>query len=314
MLFPNTTFTKIVFVTAILLIFVVFPCQSIISPSTKKDSQELIRQDRVIHMLVLDEYLFQQDAIELCSVYSVAISNPERSVIVHTRYVLPDAILWSNLSNVFVVKINDSTVCADTPAQNFYQKFLQIHLNTSIHAIAELSDILRYCIIFKFGGIYVDTDVISLKPFPEDNFIATSYLFAFDAGNLNLRDMLTQLESGYVPGSWGTVGPIPFARVFKNDSNSNDTFLPNHLFAPILWEQALDMFMNVSMADKAMKTITANETISVHIYRALLAFGKVQWYSADSALGRLIKDRCLPVFSAKMRNQKFTFTRAIEKV
>ena len=39
-------------------------------------------------------------------------------------------------------------------------------LEKSIHKVAHTSDVLRVAILWKFGGTYLDTDMIVLRSFP----------------------------------------------------------------------------------------------------------------------------------------------------
>jgi hypothetical protein len=129
-----------------------------------------------------------------------------RPVIVHTRFDLPEAHYWSKLGNVHVTPIDDSSICADTPAEKFHQKFMATTVKTSRYGIAELSDLLRSCIIYKFGGTYVDSDIILFKPFPDQNFVAKQdgdpicSIFDLDKGDIRLKQVLNRSESGYNPG------------------------------------------------------------------------------------------------------------------
>lgn len=52
----------------------------------------------------------------------------------------------------------------DTPAEKFYQSG---ELFTSKYLIEHMSDFLRYIVLYKFGGIYLDTDVIVQKNLDE---------------------------------------------------------------------------------------------------------------------------------------------------
>jgi hypothetical protein len=118
-----------------------------------------------IHMIITMK-LFKntQDAIELCSVLSMASENANRTVIVHTRYDLPEMRFWSSQKNIVVKKINDSLMCAETPAEKFYQWYISA-MEKDPYSALQLSDLMRFCVVYKFGGTYVDTDVIQLKPF-----------------------------------------------------------------------------------------------------------------------------------------------------
>ena len=58
----------------------------------------------------------------------------------------------------------------ETPIEHFWYSR---RLNRNRHSIHQKSNAIRYALMHKFGGIYLDTDVISLKPWPKDfkNFI-----------------------------------------------------------------------------------------------------------------------------------------------
>uniref|UniRef100_A0A914VZ43 Alpha-1,4-N-acetylglucosaminyltransferase n=1 Tax=Plectus sambesii TaxID=2011161 RepID=A0A914VZ43_9BILA len=107
----------------------------------------------------------------------MASSHPDRTVMVHVRKELPDMHLWSSLDNVIICLINDSTVCTDTPAEQFYSKFIHELMPKSKFGAVELSDILRVCIVYRLGGTYVDTDVIQLASFNEsiEDFVLNQY-------------------------------------------------------------------------------------------------------------------------------------------
>ncbi|XP_071746265.1 uncharacterized protein [Lepeophtheirus salmonis] len=103
-----------------------------------------------------------------------------------------------------------------------------------------LSDLLRYEIVFSFGGIYIDIDTIALKPFPIDifskSFVAytdvnfnnlNGAFFGFPKGSLFLKFMLNFVRyktyRKYVPVVILTAGPpiLTTAFVHYNDSNIN---------------------------------------------------------------------------------------------
>ena len=49
-------------------------------------------------------------------------------------------------------------------------------LDKSVHRVAHTSDVLRVALLWRFGGTYLDTDMIVLRPFPSlsdvPNFIS----------------------------------------------------------------------------------------------------------------------------------------------
>lgn len=52
-------------------------------------------------------------------------------------------------------------------------------LQTSYWPVPHASDILRYTTLYKFGGTYLDLDVIVLKPFDIKNFAGESEGYPF---------------------------------------------------------------------------------------------------------------------------------------
>ena len=90
-------------------------------------------------------------------------------------YIQPDDStdkLIENYPNIHIKYININTFLEETVLHRLWQ---EDKVQTSDFVISHLSDVLRYALIFKFGGTYVDTDVIFLKPLPKEeslpNFI-----------------------------------------------------------------------------------------------------------------------------------------------
>lgn len=49
---------------------------------------------------------------------------------------------------------------------------LQVNSSTERHWLYVSSDACRLAVIWKYGGVYMDTDVISIRPIPDENFLA----------------------------------------------------------------------------------------------------------------------------------------------
>ncbi len=117
----------------------------------------------------MNVYMQTIDAIELCSIYSAALYNPKRSVIVHYRGQLRDDIVNCSrqLNNIQLRQIEDDEICSQTPIAAFYLHYINHTLcSHPPYAVVELSDIIRLCIIYRFGGTYADTDFIWINPIP----------------------------------------------------------------------------------------------------------------------------------------------------
>ena len=80
--------------------------------------------------------------------------------------------LVNKYSNIHLKYVNINTFVEGTPLHRLWKAY---KVQTSDFVVSHLSDLLRYALIFKFGGTYVDTDVIFLRQLPSEkslpNFI-----------------------------------------------------------------------------------------------------------------------------------------------
>ncbi|KAJ7542201.1 hypothetical protein O6H91_10G094200 [Diphasiastrum complanatum] len=115
-----------------------------------------------------------------------------------------------------------------------------------------LSNLLRLVILFKFGGIYVDTDVIVLRDFSNlSNSIGAQGTHAsgqwnrlnnavliFDESHPILLQLIRDFTSHFQGSKWGHNGPYLVSRVIKKIKNTNSfnlTILPSKAFYPASW-------------------------------------------------------------------------------
>lgn len=74
-----------------------------------------------------------------------------------------------NYNNVHIRYIDIFEYADNTPFQNFVRSGA---MHSSIYPLEHTSDMLRVLTLWKFGGIYLDLDMISLKPIPLINFFS----------------------------------------------------------------------------------------------------------------------------------------------
>lgn len=70
--------------------------------------------------------------------------------------------------NVFFKYLNVKQFAKDTPTAAFIESG---KLDKSSHAVAHTSDVFRLLILWKFGGTYLDLDVITLKSQNMTNYL-----------------------------------------------------------------------------------------------------------------------------------------------
>lgn len=115
---------------------------------------------------------------------------------------------------------------------------------------AQFADLLRLDLVYKWGGVYVDSDLLLLKPLDElinkyDCFLAsedgtylTNALIAAEKAHPAILAVIEELLSnepdwGLPP--WITTGPELFSRVLK--SNKAITVLPRETFYSYNWDE-----------------------------------------------------------------------------
>lgn len=90
------------------------------------------------------------------------------------------------------------------------------------HWIRITSDAYRLALIWKYGGLYFDTDVINIKKVPEKDFVSCeehnsvgNSAFGFLQQHPYVMDCMTDFILKYNDGIWGQQGPRLFTRVMK---------------------------------------------------------------------------------------------------
>ena len=92
----------------------------------------------------------------------------------------------------------------------WFSNFISGRITNSRFYLSHCSDMLRFLLVYKFGGVYFDQDIISLKRIPDDleNFLVeerwdmfASAVFGMNKGHPVLRTtlklMVSIVYSGY---------------------------------------------------------------------------------------------------------------------
>jgi FkbM family methyltransferase len=120
-----------------------------------------------------------------------------------------------------------------------------------VNSGAQLADLIRLDVIFKFGGVYLDSDVSvcrSLNPIAdncnffvcsEDGNLATNAVFGASKGHDAVDALIGDLLS--FPPDWSippneTTGPVFFARILK--WRTDISVLPRATFYPFNWNES----------------------------------------------------------------------------
>ncbi|CAI9541289.1 unnamed protein product, partial [Staurois parvus] len=100
------------------------------------------------------------------------------------------------------------------------QFYLQVDPAKEIYWAHVSSDACRLALLWKHGGIYMDTDFISLRPIPHHNFLAaeskeysSNAVLGFSSHHEFTWKCMEDFVKNYRGDIWGYQGPFLFTRI-----------------------------------------------------------------------------------------------------
>lgn len=232
-----------------------------------------------------------------CSIESAARKNPERNVILFfassKRFKalkitpLVDAVLL--YSNVFFDSVNLTKLSLGTPLEDIMRSN---KIKKSRFPIEHLADAIRLLLLWKYGGTYIDTDVIVRRSFDTvpSNFICSEYkgfpngVMGFnhnEDGMEIVKLLMEEFASTYDPKGWAANGPHVITRVVKRLCGSDVisdivkmkickgfSFLKREECYAVRWMEWKDLMTDdPRLTEKVMNKF--NESLTVHFYNHL---------------------------------------------
>ncbi|OCT81141.1 alpha-1,4-N-acetylglucosaminyltransferase-like [Xenopus laevis] len=132
----------------------------------------------------------------------------------------------SALKNVYIFPLRMEELFNSTPLLRWYLKADPKQEKYWIH---NLSDGCRMAMIWRYGGFYFDSDVISMRPIPEKNFLTAENLHTSGSSVFGLTPhhsfawrSLNDFVDNYNGDVWGNQGPALFTRVLKQSCELHD--------------------------------------------------------------------------------------------
>lgn len=164
---------------------------------------------------------------EACSIESACRNNGDYKVhLLSTGNIsssdCPYHRILSKFPNFRSAVLNASLELAGTPLEPLHA--IGGALNESPHKVEHLSDFLRYVVLWKHGGVYLDTDVIVMKSLKgirnsvfyqsenESEGVANGILF-FDEQHPVLGALIDECARVYNPRLWTICGPFLMSRL-----------------------------------------------------------------------------------------------------
>jgi lactosylceramide 4-alpha-galactosyltransferase len=228
-------------------------------PNFSENESQLLSNKLKIFFVQTSENadLFSRHA---CSIESAARLHPNGSiyVLMQSKYIhlkKGSFIYLRGYKNIHFIHFNEENIYYGTSLMRLNQTKRKefIHYFT----ISHMSDLVRTALLYKYGGVYFDLDVIPLKNF--DRFINTVALETDDAVNVAVLafekqhlvldlQMDIQLESIGNTLCWNCIGPLALTSALKNVCDQKQLYVhkmdkchridiqPSFVFYPIAYQ------------------------------------------------------------------------------
>ncbi|XP_067005166.2 lactosylceramide 4-alpha-galactosyltransferase isoform X1 [Anabrus simplex] len=229
---------------------------------------------------------------QACAMESAALMNPSASVyLLHVCELKRESILKGpeyvrelfTYPKVHLSQLQFMRRLKDTPLEKWSQEELLLQ---SMYPTEHTSDVLRYVMLWKYGGTYLDHDVVLMRSLSGmSNFAGAESLEDVAAGVLNFahdgvgHEMVTacleDLRTQFRGDSWGHNGPGVITRVLRQvcgvrkvrhmtpERCRGFTVHPPSAFYPIPW-QKWRLYFDEKDADRTMSKL--NESLAIHVW------------------------------------------------
>ncbi|XP_062914266.1 lactosylceramide 4-alpha-galactosyltransferase-like [Mobula hypostoma] len=209
--------------------------------------------------------------LTMCSVESAARSHPKAKVVFYMKGLTAtggkqtlEMSLLNCFPNVEIKPIDLKEIFADTPLYSWY---LQLNTWWQPYLITTISDAARLAVIWKYGGIYLDTDIIVLKNLlnltnsigREQKYLVNTAFLAFNQHHDYIGRCLKDFVEHYNGWIWGHQGPQLVTRMLKKWCQKNSVtkiqqckgvkMLNPEAFYPIRWQDWKKYFEVVSHSE-----------------------------------------------------------------
>ncbi|OCT78917.1 hypothetical protein XELAEV_18030006mg [Xenopus laevis] len=219
----------------------------------------------------------------------------------------------SSFDNVYFFPLQMEKLFSDTPLMPWYKK---VNPKSETYWTHVSSDGCRLALIWKHGGIYMDSDIISMRPIPDVNFLAAQSSQFSSNGIFGLLNhhifswkSMESFVQNYNGAIWGHQGPQLFTRIlnqfciipqFKSTEDvkcGNISFLHPQRFYPIpypAWRKYFDVWQNVQ---------TFNDSYALHLWNFMNKEQKSMVPGSNTLIEHLYKQYCPTTYGALERNQ-----------
>lgn len=190
---------------------------------------------------------------QLCAIESAALNNPNALINFFSVGPVVDEYLTKRYKNIQTRKFSVQDVFKDTPMNDWWKNY-EDKIRKGEFNLVHTSDALRVALIWKYGGIYLDTDTITIRNlnyllnFPgvgaQDKSTANNAVINFPKNHRFTNELIKEFVKNYNPKCWGCKGPELFTQVFKNYCKTKDFYITNLLTNERMYDKIINSYLN----------------------------------------------------------------------
>ena len=216
------------------------------------------------------------------TVESIFHHHPTAKVIVHSNTLSQDVfnVLTEVGYSITVEHYDLIDMLKGSPAEAFISKLPAAREGE--HWYSHQSDLLRLLTLYKQGGVYMDTDMIVVRPLTSLPMNVMGYVkpqkingafLMYEKGNSFLGECLKEFAKTYRGDIWGWNGPLLITRMWKQWDNRTDRVLPHvvdreHFYLFSVTKQLINITFTVTSGeyyDKKMELLKT-KAYCVHLF------------------------------------------------
>ncbi|KAB7506647.1 hypothetical protein Anas_00666 [Armadillidium nasatum] len=180
----------------------------------------------------------------ICSIESAALAHRNTPIdVMMTSQILRKSegikSLLKAYSNVRFLYLNATALYMESPMKEWFLNKMWVQ---SKFPEINFDDPLRFLLLFKYGGIYLDMDTIVLKNLEkEENFVGleidehiNSAIMGFRKGHPLLNDCIEEMTKHFDGEAWGVNGPVLITKIFRRRDDLDKIFEDDNEFANTL--------------------------------------------------------------------------------
>lgn len=211
--------------------------------------------------------------------------------------------LLSSFPNFRFMRINAGAELQGTPLAPLHAKGGALH--RSPHAAVHLSDFLRYVLLWRHGGVYLDSDVIVMKSIKgitnsvvyqggNDSFTLANGILFFNKQHAVLEALIDKCARSYDPQWRITCGPGLMSMLLSDKKFSRQlNFMNESAFFVVPWQEWERLF-SPRVAPVVLSAV--NGSYGVHFWNSLSEKRPPVVPGSGSAMDVLARTHCPQVY------------------